>query len=728
MKLADILTPEKVPTNSFFAHFHDPLRKEIFAITPDLSTNQMQRNPQDGIIYRVDGDFFETAYIPIITNTRLEPADLPISSNYTLPNDKKLKSKLGLAEGQILSLVYGDTAHRLVITGKKGWGKSTLLRFITAYAIPKINRINQNKICAALYISFNTKQVNVDDFSKEEFDKILLNNIRKFCAKERSEDISSKFYQYLLNKEAFSKEKEEYEDILEESKLDIIDSVETKQKCFQLRKKLLTQNDELVSLTCLEYFYYDTESSIIPLLILDDLDPFTTDIQIHAYKKIYELAHDYKIKTILAMRPRSYESVVRDTLDSIPANTVIALDKPDFNKYLLSKLSRIEKRSKTGVTVSNNAYFTVEKMKNFFSYYVDVLTQKDALSFLVNLSDGDLRIFNRLLETFLSSGYIKESEIIDKISKITQLRKKKPQEADSLKKDEQLFPMWVVFTSVITNNYVTVFRLNNDPFNHLMNVLCNGKMETNTHLIRLHILSHFIRLNTTHATIIEIYKGYTKLNGEWDNEDLLKSIRRAVGRFARARLIGNNKRILLEGMVIRNTDKYDEESFYLEELGKYYYTDLLNIYEYFLYMKDDVELEDNEFGIKDCVKTQYRYEKFEEVVKYVKFLFGKEKEFLKGVLIQKEKGFYEKQYAPLSGEIMYSLLFTKRLIKYADSREKILERRKKLFSDIQTDDSEAHTNENIEKLKKVVTSLNELSNEIESYIVSKWSYIQAVNE
>lgn len=725
MKLADNLIPEKVPTNSFYAHFHDPLRKDIYATTPDLSTSQMQRNPQGGIIYRVDVDFFETAYIPIITNTRLEPVDLPISSNYTLPNDKNLKNKLGLVEGQILSLIYGDTAHRLVITGKKGWGKSTLLRFITAYAIPKINGINQNKTCAALYISFNTKQVNVDDFSKEDFNKILLNNIRKFCEEKRGEDISSDFYQYLLNKEAFSKEKEEYKHILEESQLDIIDSDEMIKKCFQLRKKILTQNDELVSLTCLEYFYYDTGSSIIPLLILDDLDPFTTDIQIHAYKKIYELAHDYKIKTILAMRPRSYESVVQDTSDSIPANTVIAFEKPNFNKYLLSKLSRIETKCNTGVIVSANIFFTVEKMKYFFSYYVDVLTQKDALSFLVNLSDGDLRVFNRLLETFLSSGYIKESEVIDKISKITQLRKKKPTEADSLKKDAQLFPMWVVYTSIITNNHVTVFGSNNDPFNHLMNVLCNGKMEINTHLIRLHLLSHFIRLNTTRTTIKEIHKEYSTLNNtnKWDNEDLLKSIRRTVGRFAKARLIANNKRILLDGMEIRNTDKYDEESFYLEELGRYYYNDLLKIYEYFLYMKDDVELENNEFEIKDCVEILYRFERFEEVVKYIKFLFSKEKEFLNGLLFPEQISYYIKKYAPLSGEVMYSSLFVKTLIGYADSREKVLNRRKNIFSSIQQNvDSEAHINDNLEALNTVKVSLQELSNEIETFI-SKSNYV-----
>jgi len=188
MKLADNHIPKKLPNNSFFDYFKKDLESVIYATTPNLNTNQMQFNSQGGIDYRVEGDFFDTAYIPLFSDTRLDFNDLPNPSNCLLPKD--LINKLGLTERDILSFIYnGEYAHRLIITGKKGWGKSTLLRFLSSYAIPKINKIRQNKICNPLYISFNTKQD--DDFTKEEFDTILLNEIRKLCENKIDEDISS---------------------------------------------------------------------------------------------------------------------------------------------------------------------------------------------------------------------------------------------------------------------------------------------------------------------------------------------------------------------------------------------------------------------------------------------------------------------------------------------------------------------------------------------------------
>jgi len=712
MKLADKYIPEKLPNNHFFDFFKADLQKVIYAITPDLSSRQMRFSNQGAVDYNVERDFFETTYIPIFSVTNLNFNDLPNPKNCILPEE--LKKKLGLKEREILTFVYnGEDAHRLVITGKKGWGKTTLLRFLSAYAIPELNKTNQNKICNSLYISFNTKQVD-NDFTKEKFDTILLNEIRKFCENKINDDILSSFYQYLLNKSDLSKEKIKYNDIIRDLDSDIITSKEAFIRLSQLRKEILEQKDELVVLTCLEHFNYDPEHPIIPLLILDDLDPFPTQLQVHVYRKIYELAHDYKVKVILAMRPRSYDCVVDHTLETIPTYTIVSLDKPNFEKYLLSKLKKVETMYQKGVPVSGNMIFSVEDMKNFFSYYTDVLTQKDTMEFLVRLSDGDLRVFNSLLETFLSSGYIKESELIYKMS----IRKDNLQEAETQKKELKLLPIWIVYTSIITNNHQTVFGLrHNDPRSHMMNVFCNGKGEVNTHLIRFHLLSYFLRLKSAPTTIKEIYKSYSKLTDKWDNEGLLKSIRRVIGRFAKARMIGNNQRLVLAGMEFRSIEKYDEESFYLEEnLGKLYFYDLLKIYEYFLYMKDDVDLEDNKFDIKDCIEIQHRYERFEEVVKYLKFLFDKEKQFFTDLLPEK-RTIYKSNYAPVSGEIMYSNLFVKTMTDYAASRKSILERRKETDTESNSEHTSIdYTEKDLEKLQTVLDTLHRLHNEITSYI------------
>ncbi|MDR0560440.1 MAG: hypothetical protein LBG92_09725 [Prevotellaceae bacterium] len=703
MKLADKYTPEQLPNNSFYDYFSADLRAIIHAVTPDLSTNQMQINEKGVVDYNTDRDFYETTYIPLFSKTKLNLEQLPNPSNCILPDD--LKSKLDLIERNILSFVYnGKEAHRYIITGKKGWGKTTLLRFLTAYVIPKLNSICGNRICNPLYISFNTKQA--DHLTEEDFDKILLNELCKFCATKRNEDIESPFYQYLLKKTELSKEKEEYDFIKKELDLDIITSKEAQKKFFQLKKDILTQKDRLVSYTSLEYFNSTDTDTKIPLLIIDDLDPHPTAIQVHAYETIYDLAHNHKIKVILAMRPRSYECVVQNTEDTIPASFVMSLDKPDFRRYLLSKERKVQTKYRKGVTISNNMTFSVQSMENFFSYYINVLLQGESWKFLADLADGDLRIFNRLLETFLSSGYIKEAEIVNKITELSQSQSQTARESN-------LHPMWVVYTSIITNNFPTVFGAKHkDPFNHLMNVLCNGKGEINTHLIRLHLLSYFIRLKRTPFTIIKLHTEYSKMtnqNNGWSTEELLISIRRAVGRFAKARVIGNNQRLILDGAEVRNTNKYDNESFYSEELTRFYFYDLLEIYEYFLYMKDDIEFEDNIFEIRDCIEVLHRYDRFEEVIKYLNFLTDKERIFLTGLEPQ-QRTIYRNNYAPVSGEIMYSELFVKTMIDYATSRRDILER-SKTQRNLSDDERESYNND-LERINRIHNSLSDLQSQI----------------
>ncbi len=697
MKLAENHKPEKKPSNSFYESFKEDLDSVIYATTPDLSIDK-----------EVDTDFFSNTYIPLFAKTRLDFTSLPLPHNCKLPND--LINKLGKHERDILSFIYnGKDAHRIVIIGKKGWGKTTLLRFFVAYVIPKLNSIDINKKCESLYISFNTKQ----NLTEKEFDKILLDQTRKFCEKQINESIEIEhgFYKMLLEKSEFSEEKLAYNNINEQLEKSMLTSSEAQKQFLLLKQKILREKNKSVVFTALEYYNYKNK---IPLIVLDDLDPLPSSIQTHAYRVMYNFAHDYGVKVILSMRPRSYDCIIEDVLDTIPIRTKIILSKPNFEKYLLSKIDGLKKRHKNRGVVLNktNTRFSIHDAENFFSYYIDVLTQKDAMSFFVNLSNGDLRTFNKLLETFLSSGYIQDNDVAKQIAQLARLKRDNFEGIKKLKKEANLFPIWVVYASIITNNYQTVFGSRHyDPSSHLINILCNGRSEINTHLIRLHLLTYFLRQKTTPTTINEIYKRYSSLinsQNKWDKEDLKKSIRRVVGRFAKATLIANNDRLFLGKMEIRRKDEYDEYNFYLEgELGKFYFENLLSTYEYFLYMKDDVELEDNEFDIKDCIDIKHRYERIGEVLKYLKFLFSKEKKFTKELNLN-QLDLYYRNYAPISQEILYSNLFTKRIINYVDSRIAILDR-----NDIPRSED---TEKDLCKLKAIKLSLETLLRNITDYI------------
>ena len=186
------------------------------------------------------------------------------------------------------------------------------------------------------------------------------------------------------------------------------------------------------------------------------------------------------------------------------------------------------------------------------------------------------------------------------------------------------------------------------------------------------------------------------------------SIRRAFFKFINTRIIGNNQRLYVDENDTE-TCEYDKEKLYLEDIGKFYYNDLTNVYEYFLYMKDDVDFEKNT-DIKDCVDIIFRFERFAEVVKYFKYLFSKERLFYSN-LSTFGKNIYENNFTPYSGELFYSEWFVKNMIEYAKSREIIFEKRKNMLIENDEELSEKDKRD-LEKIKEISTDLENLKNEI----------------
>lgn len=706
MKLADKYRPTsdfQLPSNPFYNYFGEELFYFVCATTPDSASDRVSFEKNGRMVYNKtneENDFYDKKYISISAlDNKINAENMTLRcNNYYVTSEI---SNINNVEQHILDFIYNG-GHRLIVTGKKGWGKTTLMRYMAFHVLPTLNKDSRNKSCTTLYISFDSKindfekALSLEDYEKIFYEHILLNEVRKYCMDRIGEDITSDFYQYLLSKSVFSREKRRYNDITKEASKGWITSDERDKRWHELRKEI-SEKKETIILSFAYFSAKNTEGSI-PVIFLDDLDPLDIKAQSYIYNEVYKLAHEFQIKIVVAMRPRSYERVFQNTTDALQART-LSLTIPKLELYLQHKvnliLQKTTKESTDGISI-NNVTIRPQDTNAFFQGYTQALLQNESINFLISLSDGNLRICNDLIHTYLSSGYVNSEETLKKIIEI--------QSAFSTKS----LPMWVIYSSIITNNHQTVFgRSNVEAKNFVVNILCNGKESINVHLIRLHLLALFMRSNHTPLTISNIIEKYAQIapdTEDWKSNDCKWNIHRVIKRFANARLIGNNNRTRIPDKRLDSIVEDDE--FYLEELGRYYYSEMPKIFEYLSYMKDDMDFGDNTFQIKDSIEIRWPIDRFLEVVKYLHYLHDIEFKFC-NKLSREKLAYYISNFSPVdSNELFYVQSFIDNMIRYAETRKIFIEKRIKNAIENELDATILYTDLN--KLNVSVNNLIEL--------------------
>lgn len=180
-------------------------------------------------------------------------------------------------------------------------------------------------------------------------------------------------------------------------------------------------------------------------------------------------------------------------------------------------------------------------------------------------------------------------------------------------------PLWVLLSSLITNNHQTRFSENEtyEGQANILNVYCNGtEYAKNNHFVRLHLMNYLINVDKK-VNINELYTKY----GE------LFPVSKKAFNYALYKLIRNETIELPELYLVENLKDIDlVNDISINRVGRYYINTIRNYFEYIVYVKDDVDLENNDLGIKSCIEVRKFYDKFEEVIKFLKYLYSKEKE------------------------------------------------------------------------------------------------------
>lgn len=676
MKIANKYKSEyakyKLENNAIFKYFGDEITDTIFATVPDAEklSVKFDNNLIRSELIEKEAIFFREQYII------LQPKNETLShENIKIPDE--LNNGIGLGVDQALNFIY-DGGHRLLLTGKKGWGKTTFLRYISRYIIPILNNYKNsesvyvNKPCVPIYISFNT-QINDFNLAKEEtyhklFYDCILGKIRNCCYDYINSDINSPFYKYLFEQDEYFDYKLRCDSIRNQHENTWITSSQKDMALDEIKREIIKRED-----TILYSFSYVKEQSChsgIPLIILDDLDPLHISVQTFIFTEIYKLAHVYGIKIIISMRPRSYRIVEQKIAEAIQINNQIVFSDSHEDNYLKEKFTKITTHvtkhipNNDGIPIGDNLLLKPKNFESFFENFCEISLNKDVLLFLKSLSGGNLRKLNEFIKIYLSSGYI------DKSPKMFQSLIEKYATSNS----SSTLPLWVVYSSIFTNNYETIFgMLISEPTKYVVNILCNGTSTINTYLLRLHLLSFFYRNGNASFSLSYLTDKYREVVDEqYKYDDIKNAIARAIKRLNNFNLLGNNT--VLEIPDANDPDKIFEKfennaGFYMEELGRYYYDTVTTIFEYFHFMKDDINFRE-ENDILSCIETKGDVIlRFEQIIKYFELLSNEEILFYKSLDPEKQK-FYIKNFAPYhkGDKIFFAQVFIENMLVYARSR------------------------------------------------------------
>lgn len=629
MKLTEKYQATKLPENSIYSAiqciFH-----EVFCDVPNIDLSRSSFSEEEGFVYR------ETEEEQKFYTER--------NFNLTRETNENNNSNVNKNENDLIDFSIELSKKMLILHGDQGFGKTTLLRKVFFHTLPKKN----NKILP-IYMSFNqyiNKISGRNEESENYFYCNFTNIIRSYMIDFLSR-LDHDFYSFLRSK---------IEHINFDIALRQIENLphRTLSNEQKIREIENLKQEEIKKNSAVLYSlqFVQKECQVIPILIFDDLDALPYDFIRWLFNEAYSISQIYGFKSILSMRPFTYEKIKNQNMyviDPIP----VKIDFPNCSVFLAETLKNFENKIRTvnkrTEIVAGNKILTPENINIFMRNYCKILSSSDdANLFLKSISGGDLRRFRSLVRAYFCSGHIEPEKIMSDLLALTA---------------ESSLPIWIVYTSIITNNYLSVFphtKTNEDEF--VINLFCNGREYANTYLIRLHILAYSCKHNSI-TDLSDFLNQYSPLLPSERVVALQNSVKKVLKRFNNAGLIENNKYFHIDRRDCIN----DIESFRTQPLAAYYMSDLFTKFEYIAYMKDDIDYDDSSFGIRNCIEIRDHQERFKDVVKFLRFFFEKEKTFFNQIP-QEHMEDYVRNFSPENGYYLFSHQMVEKMIDYGQRR------------------------------------------------------------
>lgn len=472
IKFAD---KSKLTENEIYKAFQTTYN-DVFDNVPEIEISQCSIT-NEGFDYKKSA-YEKTFYEDKYTNLRAQCTNIK-TLGLTIPDN--VKHNICIAKKDLLDFTYNLKSNVAAqFKGDRGWGKTTILRYLFFHIIPLLNKEEKNeRKVIPIYMSFNRiiNDLKKDKNEKEIIDTLyntLSDKIRHYCVKALSDIVERNdfFKQYLILRDGFGEYRIKFQLIDNKS----IGTKEKEKEEEEIYSELLKSNDAI--LHCFAYTARKNKK-LIPIIILDDLDPLDTKVVNVIYKEIYKINRRFNIKIIYTIRPMTYAKIER-IADF--ANNTLPIDfvKPELLDFYLEKyinilIDKIGRSKVLGIKLDDKI-ITITEAKRFYSNFLIILTQERSRELLGYLTNGDIRLYKELVKTCLGSGLINSEELIAKL-------------IDDKFDANKSVPYWIIYTSIITQNHKLIFpSVKGHNNEHIISLLCNGGETFHTYLMRLYLL------------------------------------------------------------------------------------------------------------------------------------------------------------------------------------------------------------------------------------------------
>lgn len=386
------------------------------------------------------------------------------------------------------------------------------------------------------------------------------------------------------------------------------------------------------------------------VIILDNVDPldmFVNDVILDESLKISE---EYGIKIIVSLRTSTLYELKSNPRGTIQAHgpLVLKLRKPDVRLYVRKRmhyvneqiLSEPKKRKELRTPATQmRVTLSVEDATKLLMMMIDTLLQDVSIKVIDYLSYHNLRKINSLLTTYFSTGYLDEQRLLSKFIYSSANASLNSGSTQVLEES----PLWILLSSVITNNYATYFPTQGLRCHrgNLINLYDNGRYSADRYFIRTRILNYvrnqsitdrsgepgYIRTRAMKDDYFRILKGIFRY------DEVKDGVEYALKRLLQCDLLespefyGPPQKFALEKI----------ERVQITDTGIYFIDEFMNMFEYIMFMKDDVEIENNPYGIQDCIEAKGFVERYRNVYKFLLYLADAERELLDQMSAEQRK-------------------------------------------------------------------------------------------
>ncbi|NOU16349.1 MAG: hypothetical protein HOO91_02175 [Bacteroidales bacterium] len=666
--------------NSFWSKHIQDFFFNILSITPTIDEKYLKYS--DSFHYTLNTkeiEYYQNSYIHIgIIINRDEN-----STVYDYFNDTELV--ICTREKDLLDYLMKIDSKLLIILGKVGWGKTTLLQYFFFYLIQKSEKLTKNiyPIFISLHREIN-EQINQkgETFSIKSFfyEKLLVPRLKKIC--EEIIDIENdKFWDYIVDFPDcvdYKREVGNYSKIFKDNPLLAHKNI------LQLRA---TYQKIISDILFYALKYLSNELHKTPVIIIDDADRIDIQWNKDILEELHKLSHKYDFKVIFAARPSTFHGVFKNDnhLMEIISPTIMDLKKPILELYINSRKQRILqfKNENTGIVIKyDDNQIDKSKAIEFYIKMTELIEKNENFSFISNISSGDIRNLGRLLRKYYSTGFVNYNNIFLRF----------------VNESITVLPDWLLFISIITNNYHTYFGGNRESERSeefIINLFASRNHTITSLFMKIQILSYLI---INESVDLRLFRNeYINLFKKEHKPSIFRSFNNSILSLINYRIINTEEFFSIDNE--QSLEKIKEIS--IEPTGRYYFENLLSNFEYLSYMKDDIDY-DIDVTISDCINTRGFIERYKSIIAFIDYLFKKESEMINGFTrIGYEK--YRNEFIIKSNPISFTQFIAEKILLIAKEKVKNLKGDSKNTSELLT------RNNTLENKINAIKSFFELS-------------------